>query len=241
MATADEVLAQMDECGTELSIIFGFAFKDLGLCREVNDYVLQVCARQPRSTGRSGVCTPGVLGSAAANWSVAWTPACAGVESWRRHQAGRQEFSDLVPDSGLPARTGPSPGGTRERAGRSRIPGQGTASPPRHASPWRKPTRVLDLVLSHLGGGVFMYELMPEVRAHAHARVLRHGGHTLSVRAQCLPGRRPGSRPREADLRQRLPAGASDQVCRRDSSCSYPSIKRRSAPETRGGSSTYEE
>ena len=40
MATADEVVAQMDETGVAQSIVFGFPFEDQGLCRMVNDYVL---------------------------------------------------------------------------------------------------------------------------------------------------------------------------------------------------------
>ena len=44
-ATADDVLAAMDEDGVDESWICGFGFTDLGRCREANDYVLEACAR----------------------------------------------------------------------------------------------------------------------------------------------------------------------------------------------------
>jgi hypothetical protein len=47
MVTAEDVIAQMDNCGTRLSIVFGFAFRDIGLCREVNSYVSRPCATTP--------------------------------------------------------------------------------------------------------------------------------------------------------------------------------------------------
>ena len=40
-ATADDLLSAMERDGIERSVIFGFAFKDLGLCRLCNDYVIK--------------------------------------------------------------------------------------------------------------------------------------------------------------------------------------------------------
>ena len=47
MATTDEVLSHMDETGVAVSIIFGFAFKDPGLCRLVNDHVIEAVRSRP--------------------------------------------------------------------------------------------------------------------------------------------------------------------------------------------------
>ncbi len=45
--SADELIAQMDRDGIAQSWIFGFAFRDLGLCRLCNDYVIDAVRRYP--------------------------------------------------------------------------------------------------------------------------------------------------------------------------------------------------
>ncbi len=65
MATAAEVLAHMDETGVACSVVFGFPFQDQGLCRLVNEYVLEAVAA---SSGRlAGLCcvAPGRPGDVA--------------------------------------------------------------------------------------------------------------------------------------------------------------------------------
>jgi hypothetical protein len=49
IATADELLASMDEAGVDVSVALGFAWSDAALCREHNEYVLDAAAR---SNGR---------------------------------------------------------------------------------------------------------------------------------------------------------------------------------------------
>jgi len=41
MASADDLIASMGRCGVDASATFGFAWADQGLCRTVNDYVLE--------------------------------------------------------------------------------------------------------------------------------------------------------------------------------------------------------
>ena len=43
--TAEELVAAMDETGVESSLVTTFAFRDQGLCREMNDYVLDAARR----------------------------------------------------------------------------------------------------------------------------------------------------------------------------------------------------
>lgn len=40
-ATGEEVVHQLDEAGFDQGVIFGFAFRDMGLCQYVNDYVAE--------------------------------------------------------------------------------------------------------------------------------------------------------------------------------------------------------
>ena len=47
LASAEEVLASMDEAGVDVSVIVGFAWGEIDLCRQTNDYILE-------ASGRSG-------------------------------------------------------------------------------------------------------------------------------------------------------------------------------------------
>ena len=47
MVTGDQLLAEMDANGVAVSVIFGFAFRDQGLCRETNDYVIELVRAYP--------------------------------------------------------------------------------------------------------------------------------------------------------------------------------------------------
>jgi hypothetical protein len=60
LAGAEDVLAGMDEAGVDVSVIVGFAWGDMDLCRQTNDYVLEAvtasggrlipfCCVQPRA------------------------------------------------------------------------------------------------------------------------------------------------------------------------------------------------
>ncbi|MGE5543138.1 MAG: amidohydrolase family protein, partial [Bacillota bacterium] len=46
-ATADDLILEMDRTGVSMSVTFGFAFRDAGACREVNDYIAASVARYP--------------------------------------------------------------------------------------------------------------------------------------------------------------------------------------------------
>jgi len=46
-AATEEVINEMDACGFDKSVIFGFGFKDIGLCRYANDYVAESVRRFP--------------------------------------------------------------------------------------------------------------------------------------------------------------------------------------------------
>ncbi len=46
-ATAEDIVAELDNSGVDKAVIFGFAFKDMGLCRHANDYVADAIKRFP--------------------------------------------------------------------------------------------------------------------------------------------------------------------------------------------------
>jgi predicted TIM-barrel fold metal-dependent hydrolase len=47
MVSADELIDSMDASGVDVSVAFGFAWADQGLCREANDYMLESVSRWP--------------------------------------------------------------------------------------------------------------------------------------------------------------------------------------------------
>ncbi|MFH1833927.1 MAG: amidohydrolase, partial [bacterium] len=64
MVDAEEVLTHMDTAGVETSIVFGFAFKDQGLCRMVNDYVIDSVGRYPSRLAGLACVSPAQPGGA---------------------------------------------------------------------------------------------------------------------------------------------------------------------------------
>ncbi len=46
-ATAEQIVEAMDKDGFDKAVIFGFGFQDMGLCRYVNDYVMEKAKEFP--------------------------------------------------------------------------------------------------------------------------------------------------------------------------------------------------
>jgi len=163
MATAEEVVAQMDERGTGKSVVFGFAFSDVGLCKVGNDYVMGAVQKYPdRLAGLA--CVP-------------WDSPDAASELERCLDAGLRGCGELAPRSGDSeeiARIGAVAAVLRERGLPLMVhasepvghdyPGKGRFTPDACVA-LAQAYPGLKLVLSHLGGGSFLYEAMPEVRA----------------------------------------------------------------------------
>ena len=49
LATAEELIASMDECGVDKSVILGLGLVSHELCVETNDYILESVARYPQT------------------------------------------------------------------------------------------------------------------------------------------------------------------------------------------------
>ncbi len=46
-ATVEDVICEMDKCEVHKSVVFGFSFNDIGLCKYVNDYVISEVKKFP--------------------------------------------------------------------------------------------------------------------------------------------------------------------------------------------------
>jgi predicted TIM-barrel fold metal-dependent hydrolase len=164
LSSAEDLIAAMDEAGVGQSVVFGFGWRDMDLCRRDNDYVMQSVARYPDRL--IGFC---IVNPASPQESVAEIERCA--------EAGLVGIGELMPDGqgyrldeekamapivevalacDMPLLTHCS-----EPVGHL-YPGKGTVTPDeviRFARLFPKAT----LVCAHWGGGTIFYELMPEV------------------------------------------------------------------------------
>jgi predicted TIM-barrel fold metal-dependent hydrolase len=167
MATAEQVVAHMDEVGVDVSVVVGFAFAGQGLCRMVNDYLLEVVGKYPDRLAGLACVAPGAPGARA--------------ELERCLDAGLRGCGELAPSADDLAGGAPGRGrGLLDIAGclkerglpllvhasepiGHRYPGKGGFTPElcyqlAEACPGTA------LILAHMGGGLFLYEAMPEVR-----------------------------------------------------------------------------
>lgn len=160
---APELIREMDRAGVDQSVVFGFSFRDPGLCREVNTYTMESVAAYPdRLTGFMAV-SPGAPGLEA--------------EIDRCQAGGLRGIGELFPEGQGFDIT--DPGATRTLAGLCRerdlpvmlhvnepvghhYPGKGNTTPP-EASVFIGNHPELTLILAHWGGGLLFYELMREI------------------------------------------------------------------------------
>ena len=164
MATADELVASMDEDGVDISVAMGIGWADQGRARESNDYIAEAVRRHP---GR-------IVGFGSVN------PARGGaVEEIERCAAmGLRGIGELHPDTqGFDPSDGAVMTPLLEMLGQREMaltvhcsepvghlyPGKGRITPDKVAGLVAISGGVR-LVLAHWGGGLPLYALMPEVR-----------------------------------------------------------------------------
>lgn len=163
-STAEDIVLKMDEHGVAMSWIFGFAFSDLGLCTLCNDYIIETMKRYPgrfiglavvpplsrgaeaeilrcRKSGLSGV---GELFPQGQNFDI--TDA---RQTWRLAGLLHELKMFLVVHSAEPVG--------------HEYPGKGTIGP-REAAEFCSNHPEVRVVFAHFGGGLWMYELMPEMK-----------------------------------------------------------------------------
>jgi predicted TIM-barrel fold metal-dependent hydrolase len=163
MASAEDLIAEMDRSGVDVSVTFGFAWAEQELCRKSNDHVLEATSRWPKR----------LVGFAVVN------PAAEGAtdELERCMAAGLRGLGELMPDGQGYTLDDPRVDTAIEcmvhwhlpvlvHAGEPighRYPGKSQATlQPLYQLALRHPAATL--VAAHWGGGLLFYELMPEVR-----------------------------------------------------------------------------
>jgi predicted TIM-barrel fold metal-dependent hydrolase len=156
-ATAEDVVAALDKdgAGFDAAVVFGFAFRDAGLCRYVNDYVVEKVKEFPSKL--IGFC-------------VVPEGKEAAKEIARCHDAGLKGVGELFYDGqDMPAVSGacarlslPLLLHANEPVGHS-YPGKTDVSL-RQLETFVTNNQNLKIILAHWGGGLLFYETMPEIK-----------------------------------------------------------------------------
>ncbi len=168
LASAEEVVASMDAAGVDRTVVMGFAWRDGGLCRAHNDYIIESVHRFPDRLIGFACVQPLDRGDA--------------KELERCLDAGLMGLGELSPDGQrfdiedrgvlqacaqvLMHYDRPLLTHSSEPIGHQ-YPGKG------QTFPWKLLRLAqnfpdLKIVLAHWGGGLPFYELMPEVREALH-------------------------------------------------------------------------
>jgi len=163
-AAVEDVIAEMDRNGVDISWIFGFAFQDAGLCALCNDYVIEAVRKYPtrlkglavvppcapeteREIARcreSGLVGVGELFPGGQNFDISDVR-----QTWR--------LAATVAELGMFLLIH-----TAEPVGHD-YPGKGNTGP-REAAEFCLHHPEVDVVFAHFGGGLWLYELMPEMK-----------------------------------------------------------------------------
>jgi len=165
IATAEELIASMDEAGIDISVILNYGWTTHELCLETNDYILESVARYPRRLVGFGAVQP-------------QSPQAAVAEIERCAKAGIKGVGELRPDMQLfdltdevvmaPLVEALKKNGlimlihASEPVGHD-YPGKGSITPDT-LYPFITSFPELKLVCAHWGGGLPFYSLMPEVK-----------------------------------------------------------------------------
>ena len=163
-ATAETIIEEMNNSGVGKSVVFGFAFKDMGICRMLNDYIMESVKRYPDRLIGFGVVNP--------------MDGKVEKEVLRCKEGGLRGIGELFPDGqgfdvGNPDEMHKFTSICKELdmvvSIHSNEPvghyyeGKDSTHPEK-AYRFALANPELNIIFAHWGGGLFFYELMPEVR-----------------------------------------------------------------------------
>jgi hypothetical protein len=164
LATADELIASMDEAGIDISVILNHGWATHELCVETNDYILESIARYPKRLIGFCAIQPHSSGAAIAEVERCAKGGIKGVGELRpdvqlldlNDAAVMEPFIEVIKKHKLILHTHAS-----EPVGHQ-YPGKGGITPD-ILYPFITSYPDLTIVCAHWGGGLPFYALMPEV------------------------------------------------------------------------------
>jgi predicted TIM-barrel fold metal-dependent hydrolase len=163
LVTPEDLIASMDEAGIDISVVCGWPWQDMGLCREHNAFLADVQATYPGRIVWLAIVNP-TAPDAPAEIDASIRAGASGVGELN---ADAQQFSwerpgelapamDVCIQAGIPVLMHCS-----EPVGHA-YPGKGTATPDKVLR-FLESFPELRVVAAHWGGGLPFYEMMPEV------------------------------------------------------------------------------
>lgn len=167
LVTAEEALASLDRNGIAGAFALGWGWRDPDLCRQHNDYLIDVQSRFPGRFACFGAIQPRETTAALAEMERIAGAGLPGVGELMPHGQDYRldDFSVMGPIAeALVERQLPLVVHVSEPLGHA-YAGKGEVTP---TSAWQLASRYPDLkvVFAHWGGGLPFYELMPEVSGH---------------------------------------------------------------------------
>ena len=164
--TADDLIRRMDETGIDQSWIFGFAFKDLGLCKVCNDYVIDAVNRYPGRLKGFASISPRARGFTAEIERCADAGLIGVGELFPQGQVFalddiRQTWrlAAVVAERRLILNVHTAESVGHDYAGKGNVG-------PKEAAGFCMNHPDVKIVFAHFGGGLFLYECMPEMRLY---------------------------------------------------------------------------
>ena len=165
LATADELIASMDEAGVDISVIVNIGWTTHELCVETNDYILESIARYPQRLAGFCAVQPRSYDAAIAEIERCVKAGVKGVGELRPDtqlfdpgdEVVMKPFVDVLRKYKLILLTHAS-----EPVGHN-YPGKGAITPD-ILYPFIADFPDLTIVCAHWGGGLPFYALMPEVK-----------------------------------------------------------------------------
>lgn len=187
LATEADILQSMDEAGFTCSVVCGFPWRDAGLCREHNDYLIDVAARNPGRIAAVAAVSP-LSGQAAAEAERCFAAGAVGIGELNADAQGFDlafpqqigELADICAEQDKPILFHVS-----EPVGH-RYPGKGTSTPDRLLR-FVQDFPSVKIVAAHWGGGLPFYELMPEVSEQTRNLVYDSAASTYLYQSRVFP------------------------------------------------------
>ena len=165
IATADEVLVELDAAGIDHAALVGFGWSDPAICRDHSQYLAEAARTQPDRLSALAAIQPGAAGAEAAVADAA-ALGLRGIGELMPHLQGYALDDDSVL---RPVAEAAQALGllilshSSEPVGHV-YPGKGNVHPESLLALARR-WPALTIVAAHWGGGLPFYELMPEVAA----------------------------------------------------------------------------
>jgi len=163
-ATAEDVVEMLNKEKFDKAIIFGFAFCDLGLCRYVNDYVIEKAKQFSDKLTGFAVVPPGGRETAkeierccSAGVKGVGELFPAGQKIDLTDNKKTKSIADACKEMGIPLLLHANEPVGHKYQGKTEVPMQ-------HLESFILNNKDLKIILAHFGGGIFLYETMKEVK-----------------------------------------------------------------------------